>query len=273
MSHYSSLYDLSRSSSSSIRGLHDPRSGAAMFLCCNGEDAEEPTFVTSVPMSFSIEKFEEVVEVEAVPVIPTVRQPEPPTCATFTVVIPTKGFSTLGVQIDLIEKHPPMVTRIEEGAIQNFNNVHSNSMIRPFDVLMAVNGVQSWEAMEKKINDLHDVPDQLFVTLNRPRRVHVVLEKAGTMGLTLAFTEVSIGVLVRDLHSSGLIADWNGKHTSDAVSIGDRILELNGTPYAGSQLAQLLEKASRTSSIRLTVLKYSQADDLMLDGLMRGSFV
>lgn len=241
-----------------------------MFLCCNGEEAEEPTFVASFPMSFSIDNFDEVVEVEAVPVIPTVRQPEPPTCATFTVVIPTTGFSTLGVQIDLIEQHP-MVTRIEEGAIQSFNNVHSYSMIRPFDVLMAVNGVQSWEAMEKKINDLDDVPDRLFVTVNRPRRVQVVLEKAGTTGLTLAFTEVSVGVLVRDLHSSGLIAEWNGKHTSEAVSIGDRILELNGTPYAGSQLAQLLE-TSRTST-RLTVLKYSQADDLLLDGLMRGSLV
>jgi len=251
--------------------------GVAMCLCCYGEDREEASFVTSFPTSFSIDNFEEVVQVEAQPVSLTVQQPEPP-CATFTVVIPTKGFSTLGVQIDLIEKHPPMVTKIEEGAIQNFNKVHSNSMIQPFDVLMAVDGVQSWESIKKKINDLEDVPDQLFVTLNRPRRVQVVLEKAGSMGLRLAFTEVSVGVLVRDLHSSGLIAEWNGKHTSDAVNIGDRILELNGTPYAGSQLAQLLEKISTdstscTSSICLTVLKYSPADDLMLDGLMRGSFV
>ena len=146
--------------------------------------------MTSFPVSFLIDNFEEVVQVDAQPVSLTVRQPEPP-CATFTVVIPTKGFSTLGVQIDLIEKHPPMVTKIEEGAIQNFNKVHSNSMIQPFDVLMAVDGVQSWESIEKKINDLDHVPDQLFVTLNRPRRVQVVLEKAGSMGLTLAFTEVS----------------------------------------------------------------------------------
>lgn len=164
--------------------------GVAMFLCCYGKDTEEASFVTSFPVSFLIDNFEEVVQVDAQPVSLTVRQPEPP-CATFTVVIPTKGFSTLGVQIDLIEKHPPMVTKIEEGAIQNFNKVHSNSMIQPFDVLMAVDGVQSWESIEKKINDLDHVPDQLFVTLNRPRRVQVVLEKAGSMGLTLAFTEVS----------------------------------------------------------------------------------
>eukprot|EP00435_Cladocopium_sp_Y103_P047064 s363_g13.t1 len=60
-------------------------------------------------------------------------------------------FATLGLQLDLTETRAPMILRIEEGAIQEFNKVYKDLRILPFDVLLALDGTHSWDAIQKKM--------------------------------------------------------------------------------------------------------------------------
>lgn len=192
--------------------------------------------------------------------------------STFTVVVPTKNFATLGLQLDLTETRAPMILRIEEGAIQEFNKVYTDSGIQPFDVLLALDGTKSWEGIQKKMTS--KLPDKMFLTLKRPRKIQVVVDKTGNMGLTLASTDKSVGVVIQELDRSGLMARWNARrksHGRDALEVLDRIIELDGKAYCGTELANLLEE-KRTW--HLTVLKYAQGDAgaMLWEGLSRRSF-
>lgn len=72
---------------------------------------------------------------------------------------------------------------IEEGAIEEFNRVYVGSDIRPFDVLLALDGIQSWEAIQKKMTS--KLPDKMYLTFKRPRKIQIVVEKTGDMGMTV----------------------------------------------------------------------------------------
>lgn len=188
---------------------------------------------------------------------------------TFTVVVPTKNFTTLGLQLEMTETRAPTVLGIEEGAIEEFNRIYVASSIRPFDVLLAVDGMQSWEAIQKKMAS--KLPDKMYLTFKRPREIQLVVETTGDMGMTLAYTEKSVGVVVQELKRSGLMAKWNAKRKSvdsDTLEVLDRIVGFDGKAYCGTELATLLEEKKIW---RLTVLKYAQCEPL-LDGLSRGSF-
>ena len=182
----------------------------------------------------------------------------------------TKGFSTLGVQWESIESSRPMILEIQQGAVQRFNEVHESSRVERHDVLIALDGIQSLDLLQKKM--CGELPDQLLLTINRPKRVQVILTKTGKTGMKLAYSRDSLGVMVSGLEDSGLIPEWNAQHISHAVSVGDRIIELNGTPYKGFELAKRLE----SSQVKiLTVLQYTSIQDDMpiLAGLGRQCFV
>ena len=199
--------------------------------------------------------------------IPTIPTQE---VGAFTVVVPTKHFATLGLQLELTETRAPTVLGIEERAIEEFNRVYVASDIRPFDVLLALDGIQSWEAMQKKMTS--KLPDKMYLTFKRPRKIQIVVEKTGDMGMTLAYTEKSVGVVVQELKRSGLMAKWNAKRKSvhsDTLEVLDRIIEFDGKAYCGTELAMLLEEKKIW---RLTVLKYAQGEMPLLEGLSRRSF-
>ena len=193
--------------------------------------------------------------------------------ASFTVAVPTKNFDTLGLLLELTETSAPTVLGMEEGAIQEFNKVYTASGIRPFDVLLALNGTQNWETMQKKMTS--KLPDKMFLTFNRPRKIQVVVEEThdiGDMGMTLAYTDKSVGVVIQELNDSGRMAKWNTKrksHGHDAIEVMDRIIEFDGKAYCGTDLAKLLEEKKIW---RLTVLKYAQGEIPVLEGLSRGGF-
>ena len=212
---------------------------------------------------------EEFVQVAPQPVMEAVSNPEE-ISGTFTVAVSTKGFSTLGVQWESIESGRPMILEIQQGPLQQFNEVHKSSRVETYDVLMALDGIQSLDLLQKKMCD--ELPDQLFLTVNRPKRVQVILSKAGAMGMKLAYSRDSLGVMVSGLEASGQIPEWNAQHISHAVSVGDRIIELNGTSYKGSELAKRLERQSQVKI--LTVLQYPSVHDDMpiLAGLSRQCF-
>ena len=193
----------------------------------------------------------------------SVNRPE-----SFTVVVPTKDFVTLGLQMELTETRTPMILGIEEGAIREFNKVYKGSSIQPFDVLMALDGTCSWEAIQKKAAG--KLPPKMTLSLKRPRRLQMVVEKKGNMGMTLAYTDRSVGVLVEELHPNGHMAKHNAQcEDLNRLSVLDRIIEFDGKAYKGTELAKLLEE---NTSWRLTVLKYDQTDTPLLEGLCRQSF-
>ena len=86
------------------------------------------------------------------------------------------------------------------------------------------------------------------------------------MGMTLAYTDKSVGVVVQELNRSGLMARWNAKRSvhSDTLGVLDRIIEFDGKAYCGTELATLLEEKKIW---RLTVLKYPQGEMPLLEGL------
>lgn len=188
--------------------------------------------------------------------------------AAFTVAVPTKNFDTLGLRLET-ETRAPMVLGMEEGAIQEFNKVYMASGIRPFDVLLALDGIQNWDTMQKRMTG--KLPDKMFLTFNRPRKIQVVVEKTGVnMGMTLAYTDKSVGVVIQKLSGSGRMVKWNTKrksHGQDAIEVMDRIIEFDGKAYCGTDLAKLLEEKKIW---RLTVLKYAQGEMPVLEGLGRG---
>eukprot|EP00438_Fugacium_kawagutii_P006646 Skav203821 [mRNA] locus=scaffold505:142407:142904:- [translate_table: standard] len=165
-----------------------------------------------------------------------------------------------------------MVLEMQEGAIQEFNKAYRASSIRPYDVLIALDGIQNWEAMQKKMSV--QLPEKMFLTLKRPRWTRIVLEKTGDMGLTLNYTDQSVGVLVQDLKCKGLVAKWNAQNPSDALEVMDRIIEVDGEAYRGTELATLLENRKTWN---LTVLKYAYGEmpiqDRVIEGLSRQSFL
>ena len=237
------------------------------FFCL--ESAEGPLRAMQSMLELSRVR-EKLVQVVSQPVLEAVSNPQE-VCGTFTVAVSTKGFSTLGVQWELIEGSRPMILEIQQGAVQRFNEVHQSSRVERHDVLIALDGIQSLDLLQKKM--CGELPDQLFLTVNRPKRVQVILTKTGKTGMKLAYSRDSLGVMVSGLEDSGLIPEWNAQHISHAVSVGDHIIELNGTPYKGFELAKRLERQSQMKI--LTVLQYTSIQDDMpiLAGLSRQCFV
>ena len=236
-------------------------------MCCQGTDVPLP--VTELELELPFEDPDVVLPPNMLlkQRRPVCQAPGP--SGTFTVVISTKGFSTLGLEVELIQESVPMIVKVKEGPIQKFNQqAHNTSKIRPYDFLLALDGVQSWDLIQEKM--FGKLPDRIFMTLNRARKIQIVLEKTGPLGLTLAYTNTSHGALVTNIEDVGSIVDWNANRTSDPVRIGDHVLEFNGRVYMGNQLSQILkDEKVRT----LTVLKYIQADMSILMGLSRQSFV
>ena len=232
--------------------------GMQSRLCCHSFDqasvalGEEFVQVVTEPVSEAVSSHEEI-------------------CGTFTVAVSTKGFSTLGVQWEWIESSRPMILQITQGPLQRFNEVHKRSRVERHDVMIALDGIQSLDLLQKKM--CGELPDPVFLTVNRPKRVQVILTKAGVTGMKLAYSRDSLGVMVSGLEASGLIPEWNAKHISQAVSVGDRIIELNGTSYKGFEFAKRLERQSQVRI--LTVLQYTsiQDDTPILAGLSPQCFV
>ena len=152
-----------------------------------------------------------------------------------------------------------MILGIQQGPLQRFNEVHKSSRVETYDVLIALDGIQSLDLLQKKMCD--ELPDQLFLTVNCPKRVQVIVTKEGAMGMKLAYSKDSLGVMVSGLEASGRIPEWNAQHISHAVGVGDRIIELNGKSYIGFEFAKRLERQSQVKI--LTVLQYPSIPDDM----------
>eukprot|EP00438_Fugacium_kawagutii_P031501 Skav207589 [mRNA] locus=scaffold2450:64500:65174:+ [translate_table: standard] len=224
-----------------------------MLACCCSHDVKDEVMTVTAQhpsdtKSESIEKIQPTLGV-----LPPSKSAKPPTNlpGSFQVVVPTKDFSTLGVYIDALDENLPLIAEINEGAIRKFNDDHPDSRIQLYDVLMTVDETVAWEAIEPKLDG--PLPEEMTLLLKRPKKVQVSFEKTGPMGVKLDFKKNSCGALVQELRPSGLIATWNSQHPSDAIAVGDRVIEFDGQTYQGGEL---LERMKKENFIKLTVLKY-----------------
>eukprot|EP00438_Fugacium_kawagutii_P000265 Skav223301 [mRNA] locus=scaffold4198:138017:140069:- [translate_table: standard] len=106
--------------------------------------------------------------------------------------------------------------------------------------------------------------EKMKLKLHRPKKVKVGFEKSGqrgrcrSLGVKLDYTDSSKGVVVRDVGPSGKIPSWNADNKANAVTGGDRIVELNGEPKDGSAFVDGIGKVAASAWMELTVLKYTK---------------
>lgn len=227
-----------------------------MWACCCAADATEDAIaVTAQPSDARDENVETKIQptIEVIPPgeVSGSSLPKSAAFGSFQVVVPTKDFSTLGLELDLTDPSTPMISKIGEGAIQKFNKVFAGSSLKPYDVLVTLDEARNWEQIEKKMNG--QLPEKMTLGVKRPRKVQVTFEKTGPMGMKLDYKNDSVGAILQDLDPSGLLATWNSKNASDAIGPGDRIVEFDGQTYLGGEL---MEQLKTQSTMKLTVLKY-----------------
>ncbi len=225
---------------------------STMLACCC-TNATEESFETAVQHRSDVTA--ETVESKCQPtmkVLPSEKSPlEAPTFGPFEVVIPTKDFSTLGLEMDKTEPSRPMVLEIKEGAIQSFNEIYPGSGIQVYDVLMALDEAEGWAAIENKMTG--ELPEKMTLRVKRPKKVEIKFQKTSFMGLKLNYSIKSTGATIESLDSSGLIGTWNSQHLSDAVGLQDRVIEFDGQVLTGEEL---VDRLKNESNIKITVLKY-----------------
>ncbi|CAL1126757.1 unnamed protein product [Cladocopium goreaui] len=223
----------------------------ALFCCCATPD--NATGVAEVPAIQAMPKIDPALEVrQDVESTALEAKSAAPSFGSFTVVLRTQEHATLGLTIDSTsDKAPPMITEISEGAVAKFNKLHPEKAIQPHDVVSAMDDAQTiLEVCEKLSGPLGD---SVRLTLKRPKEVNLSLSKPGSLGLKLDYNDTSVGAVISELVESGLVAKWNSENASDAVCVGDRIIQLNGDQMSGTDL---LGRLRTENTLRLKVLKY-----------------
>lgn len=182
------------------------------------------------------------------------KEPEAPTFGSFSVVVPVKGLSSLGLELDSACELGPMIKQVSKtGAVHVFNELHPGTALKPFDVITSINGVKGNDASEKMMGD-EKIEGDVALTVLRPRKVELSLSKTTNLGLKLDFGSASFGAVVREV-GKGLVSTWNTTH-SITVGENDRVIEVNGTQHLGEDLLAAIQGIQKDSKFSLTVLKY-----------------
>ena len=183
---------------------------------------------------------------------------EPPKHGSFTVMIPTMDFVSLGLELDTTSDTKPMITEVKPGAVRMFNELHPEQKIMPNDVILALDRATTAFEISEKMKP--EFPEHMILKVSRPRVLQVQLLKSEEhLGMKLEYRDNSLGGVIKDVASSGLLAEWNAKHPDDAVSVGDRIIELNGMRVP---CTEMVERIKASKMLEFTVLKYWDGPNL-----------
>mmetsp|Transcript_90807 Transcript_90807/g.111160 ORF Transcript_90807/g.111160 Transcript_90807/m.111160 type:complete len:209 (+) Transcript_90807:96-722(+) len=208
-----------------------------MFACCV-PDVPEPA----------------VVEIQAKPVLKEIAiqsQEDNASNGIFTVKVPAKRHSTLGLEVET-GKLGPIVMEVTKGAVDDFNQLNPLRTIQPHDLILQIGEAKGTEAILARL--AAPLQDGKF-TLHRPRRMQIKLDKKvnETLGVKMTLKSQIAGAVITAVESTGLVAKWNAQHPSDAVSVSDRLLAVNGVTDLKETLAEELKKET---DLELTLLKY-----------------
>ncbi|CAK9015848.1 unnamed protein product [Durusdinium trenchii] len=168
---------------------------------------------------------------------------EPPSQGAFTVSLELEDLKPrlLGVALDSTEEKNLMIVGIFDGIIKKFNEKFPRQGVKQFDKITAVNGKRGSanEMRRMMVSAIADETlDLLQLTIRRPTEIQVQLERPGTLGLQVNYTDLLGGVLISKIVPDGLVDRWNADPKNPLVSVGDRIIALNGEDLKGDDLLE-----------------------------------
>ncbi|CAK9033149.1 RNA-binding protein 25 [Durusdinium trenchii] len=149
-----------------------------------------------------------------------------------------------------------MIVGIFDGIIKKFNEKFPRQGVKQFDKITAVNGKRGSanEMRRMMVSAIADETlDLLQLTIRRPTEIQVQLERPGTLGLQVNYTDLRLGsggvarfpeeaglggVLISKIVPDGLVDRWNADPKNPLVSVGDRIIALNGEDLKGDDLLE-----------------------------------
>ncbi|CAK9008307.1 unnamed protein product [Durusdinium trenchii] len=221
--------------------------------CCadaSGTVAEEVQAVTALPEATPVvqpEALKPAVKAEVSVKEAKVKEEPAPEFGPFSVQIPMKGFSSLGLLLDFTSDVRPMVKTVEVGAVEKFNELNPSRSIQPYDVIVALDeAANSSEIFQKMEGTLSHTVNLKLV---RPKKQQVPISKTEGLGLKLEYKSTSLGAVINVVSSSGPAAKWNSEHPNEALCAGDRILAVNGREMVGPEM---LEQIKATNELMLT---------------------
>ena len=180
------------------------------------------------------------------------KELEAPPFGSFSVLVPAKGHSNLGLALDTCNR--PMIREVGmTGAVQVFNELYPGLALRPFDIITSINGVEGDDALEKLMRG--KMEGNVDMTILRPRKLELFLCKTDNLGLKLDFGSSALGAVVREV-GKGLVSAWNAQHSDATVAINDRVLEVNRSAHRGEELLTAIQGIQKGAKFSLTVLKY-----------------
>ncbi|CAK9106175.1 Thrombospondin-type laminin G domain and EAR repeat-containing protein [Durusdinium trenchii] len=213
----------------------------------NGQGKEAKEVATQLPPAKSVEP------VKAKPATPVV--PAKPDFGAFSLLIPTRDFASLGLVLDTTSDSRPMITEVKPGAVRKFNELNPSQSIMPYDVILALDEATSVKEIGEKLSSA-EFPTAMAMKLSRPRRLPVHLcktKKAESLGVKLEYRDDSMGVVIQQLNTHGLLPRWNAENLKDAVGAGDRIIAVNGKRASSPEIVEMIKEESK---LDFTVLKY-----------------
>ena len=142
-----------------------------------------------------------------------------------------------------------------DGAAAEWNK-QSLSQVFRFDRVIELNGQPclATDLVEKsKSEDL----GTLQLTIERPQKRMLYLQKPGRLGMDLTYTKTRKGSIKPWITNiaDGLVNQWNANMPELAVGPHDRIISVNGSGGTPSDLVQLLGSPEET--LQLEVLHYN----------------
>merc|ERR1711957_1025380 len=148
-----------------------------------------------------------------------------------------------GMTLDWDDGVTLVVTNIEPGLIEDWNNQHPNERVRIGDRISAVND------LTRPPEDLAELLESIEKQDTSNRQIKLVMKRhaefdaalirqdpADRLGVELRYREGGTTLLVRRVMDEGIVADWNRKHAGMKIKVGDRVVEVNGARGLGSML-------------------------------------
>jgi len=88
---------------------------------------------------------------------------------------------------------------------------------------------------------------RLQIELLRPKIIDVKVQGNIKLGAVLEYAEDSLGCILHEIHSGGLLAMWNSLNPSQLVKPLDRIISVNGKDAPAPQLSAVIRKRRATT--------------------------
>eukprot|EP00438_Fugacium_kawagutii_P017991 Skav229941 [mRNA] locus=scaffold4282:142690:144066:- [translate_table: standard] len=143
----------------------------------------------------------------------------------YDVVFKAGPGAKLGLHLDAPEGLgvPPMIKKINAGAVETFNKEDKPNAIAAHDVIVKVGDVSDPDKIMEELKK--GLPEEARLTLDRPYHIETTLH--GTLGVKLDSLADSYGAVIVDIEAKGSIAEYNKENPTRKMNKGDRIVSVN----------------------------------------------